>query len=1048
MHNAAILSDTNSTAHGVEDRFEHLRHSIAHAAHLLPSQGPIVVFVHHNTLHAFEHIPFEEAVLKGAETFDCEPYLTENRYREELNRGRIQQQDLSAVIIEDLGDSADQFVGCGSTRYLVRLLMLKYPVRTGPDAELRWLIAESDAMHHFRAETLLPIRQQMIQETRQWVMRDLRDTNSFSDPRIRGAIENLFNRFDRTNIETWSDATWESFTLHLLWRVCRHGVHSVPASHVVIPHFVRHRDALFSHAGLDSDRLVHEVLIRFCAAFLDQGLAHWTLPNRDDGLFRCFLAYYRSSWPVERWLRRLPEVIAEIDQKNMGPLECIQESLDILGVAESEQEEFVVKTLLALRGWAGMIWQMESNAEWTVHPAPKNSLIEYLAIRLLLERLALKSMLPEAFNEDVPLAELRNKVRRLKHHAPTASVDQRAFQVFQLAQVMGWHPPSLHRLPREAWVQMIHEIESFSTLERRRLFHLAYERRYRNQTLDALALHGRRIHSDHASAVKANGSVKASPAYQVVCCLDEREESFRRHLEEIDPECETLGAAGFFGVAMYYHGAAEAHFKPLCPIVVKPQHFVVEEPVYTFEESSKLVTRARQAWGRASHSVHIGSRTFVGGLLTAFFGSLATFPLVTRVLFPRVTAQIRSAFGRMVNTPVTRLRLERIEPTPGPSLPQVGYTVDEMADIVEGMLRAMGMVHELSKLILFLGHGSSSFNNPHAAAYDCGACGGNRGGPNARAFARMANDARVRRIIAGRGLSIPDHVYFIGGYHNTCDDSITYSDLDNLPESHRELFERAKRALLQARQRNAHERCRRFEAAPLDISRAAALRHVQGRAEDLSQTRPEYGHSTNAVTYIGRRKWTRGLFMDRRCFLTSYDPTTDDANGSILTRILQAVIPVCAGISLEYYFSRVDVGGYGCGTKLPHNIAALLGVMDGAASDLRTGLNWQMVEIHEPMRSLFILETTPEIVLGILERNPPLQQLVKNRWVQLATLNGATSTIHLFREGRFEPYSLESEELPVVRSSADWFRGWRDHLGYSSIVAEPPRSALAGPEET
>ena len=149
-----------------------------------------------------------------------------------------------------------------------------------------------------------------------------------------------------------------------------------------------------------------------------------------------------------------------------------------------------------------------------------------------------------------------------------------------------------------------------------------------------------------------------------------------------------------------------------------------------------------------------------------------------------------------------------------------------------------------------------------------------------------------------------------------------------------------------------------------------ALKHVEGRAEDLSQTRPEYGHATNALCFVGRRQWSRGLFLDRRAFLTSYDPTEDDDASSILERLLQAVIPVCAGINLEYYFSYVDPYGYGCGTKLPHNITSLLGVMDGAASDLRPGLPWQMVEIHEPVRLLFVIETTPAALQRIIDPNP------------------------------------------------------------------------------
>src|SRR5262249_56378864 len=199
--------------------------------------------------------------------------------------------------------------------------------------------------------------------------------------------------------------------------------------------------------------------------------------------------------------------------------------------------------------------------------------------------------------------------------------------------------------------------------------------------------------------------------------------------------------------------------------------------------------------------------------------------------------------------------------------------------------------------------------------------------------------------------------------HNTSSEAFTFYDLERLPDSQRSEFEEIRALIEQAGDRDAHERCRRCESAPLTLSLAAARQHVEGRAEDLAQVRPEWGHATNAVTSVGRRRRTRGLFLDRRAFLNSYDPTQDDAEATVLTRILQAAFPVCAGISLEYYFSYVDNAGYGSGTKLPHNIASLVGVMDGAASDLRTGLPWQMVEIHEPVRQLFVIETTPQATL-------------------------------------------------------------------------------------
>src|SRR5438477_536963 len=159
------------------------------------------------------------------------------------------------------------------------------------------------------------------------------------------------------------------------------------------------------------------------------------------------------------------------------------------------------------------------------------------------------------------------------------------------------------------------------------------------------------------------------------------------------------------------------------------------------------------------------------------------------LLLPRRASQIRRAVASFVQSPpVTRLILERTEATPGPEDGQLGYSLPEMIGIVERVLRDAGLVWRFSRLIIITGHGSSSLNNPHESAHDCGACGGGRGGPNARAYAQMANDSRVRDALAKTGLVIPQSTFFVGAYHNTCDDSVTYFDLDRLPTLHRADF--------------------------------------------------------------------------------------------------------------------------------------------------------------------------------------------------------------------------------------------------------------------
>src|SRR5262249_59786339 len=100
--------------------------------------------------------------------------------------------------------------------------------------------------------------------------------------------------------------------------------------------------------------------------------------------------------------------------------------------------------------------------------------------------------------------------------------------------------------------------------------------------------------------------------------------------------------------------------------------------------------------------------------------------------------------------------------------------------------------------------------------------------------------------------------------HDTCEDAVTLFDLDRVPDTHREELRRVQEEFERTCQRNAHERCRRFMSARLDMDPEEARSHVQNRQADLAQPRPELGHATNALCLVNRRSRTRGLYLDRR----------------------------------------------------------------------------------------------------------------------------------------------------------------------------------------
>lgn len=974
----------------------YLRGVLEEAAHLLPAQGPLSVFVHHNTLHALEELPFEDAVVQASRILHTEPFMPETWYRREYRRGRILDRDLVEVVRANT-PRGQLVAGVVSRRDLYRGLLLHELVELDGQA-LAWHLAETPALLRFRPEVDRSIRHRMEIETLAWLR-----TQAFEE------------QWEVAKPERSLIRSGEDVAVHALWTVCQAAVARLFPHEEPPEAPSRHRETLLRTDRVDPDSIVHPTLIRWSAAYLDQGVADLAMPGRENGFYLCLRQLYsRSGNLLPEWMRGLPARLRDEAARGLAAEDSVLESLNRLGVPQPDWSRFVRDTLLALKGWAGMFHQAEIRPDrLPIDPIPAR-LVDFLAVRLLLDAEAVTFA---AQGEDV--ASLVGPGARSVSSGSSALA--RAHLLFQVAQFTGLSTGAVNSWTSAQLTELFEELGHFNEVARRRLFHLAYERRLKVVTLDAVTLHPR------------TPEFTQPPEFQAVFCIDEREESTRRYLEEIAPNCQTFSVAGFFGVPMYFQAVTEPRPVALCPVVIRPRHLVVEVPNEASREEAERLTTLRRSLGHVAQSVQVGSQTLTwGSLLTSGLGVFTALPHLLRILFPRTAGKLGRNFKKRLRPSETRFVLEHTGQDPVDGL-QVGFTIEEMTRSVTTVLQDIGLTRNFSALVLIIGHGSSSLNNPHESAYDCGACGGGRGGPNARAFAWMANHPAVREGLKKNGIHVPDGTRFVGAFHNTCDDDVDLYDLADLTEEQVVRLEGAAKVINEARARDAMERCRRFMSASTRLSPLTALAHVESRSEDLAQPRPECGHATNAICIVGRRTRTRGLFLDRRAFLQSYDPTQDDEEGTILGRILRAVVPVGSGINLEYFFSYVDNQGYGAGTKLPHNITGLLGVMDGNSSDLRTGLPWQMVEIHEPVRLLSVIESTPAVIARIMEREPAVKQLVLNRWTHVALLDPHSQRIQVLENGTWVPYESEAQRLPLVTSSTDWFHQHREHLFFAEI---------------
>jgi len=485
----------------------------------------------------------------------------------------------------------------------------------------------------------------------------------------------------------------------------------------------------------------------------------------------------------------------------------------------------------------------------------------------------------------------------------------------------------------------------------------------------------------------------ARPAAHAVFCIDVRSERFRRALESVAPDIATRGFAGFFGLPLGYTPLGTCGVRPQLPGLLAPSLHATDGGSADAMYAAQVRRPAALAWRDRWHqwrSSATSAFTFVESLGLLYAGKLVE----------RTFGRIHIRDGGQAGLSASQGNQLR------PSLLVDGSVdVARLCDVAAGALDAMGLTSDFAPIVLLVGHGSRSANNPLAASLDCGACGGATGEVNARVLAELLNDARIRSGLSERGIRIPPDTHFVAALHDTTTDEVTLHDLADVPPRRAAEVDRLSKLLRRAGDRVRAERAHALGLAPAgDASKL--LERMQRRASNWAEVRPEWGLAGNAALIIAPRRRSRHLNLDGRVFLHDYDCRSDHS-GARLELIMTAPMVVAHWINMQYYASTVDNARYGSGNKVLHNVVGgRIGVFEGNGGDLRIGLPLQSLHDgskwrHTPLRLSVYIEAAKIKVEAVLRKHETVRHLVQHEWLHLFCIDPASGVVRRYQHGEW-----------------------------------------------
>ncbi len=939
----------------------------------VPHYWPIGSFIHHNPLKGFESLHFKDALSKAQSIFGGKVYMDSSYFMDLYQEGKIDDSILESNIKTILEEKEFDIPLSFAKTYLMEV---------------------SPKWNSLRIKFLY--KKEKIDDA---LFAYLKEKSNFDDE------------------EAWLAQLTKHMTLYEI------------------------NDALF---GTNKKEEIEKEIIEFISRFLDEDQTTLNMPDRDAGMFETFKFYEKLNY--------------DKDAQSF-----VEETFDKLCVEDAEA--YFLTHLLKLHGWAGFIKYRSEDPDYFSQQQYPSALIDYMAIRLYYELKSLKKSKLSNFTffkeyakenlSDVILQFLKHKnmlfgpaldaieeneeTRKILNDHITNELNLDALQIQHSSDVL---QSDFALTELASLIEKLKEQEGYIWLK-------SLEDTYIAQYVDKII--------DNPS------QEDEQPIASATFCLDVRSEVIRRSIEG-KGAYKTYGAGGFLGIPIAFVEFDKAHEQFLAPAIVKPQNVVFEIPTESYEEySSKkgLNKTTKKVLSDLKNNpytpyimveaigwifgINLFGKTFLPQKTNKFLSKFKPKKPKTRYTLDKLTPEEIEFYVKKLHTKIIRnvltenarreysdqeieairthlvlgkgltldindehiLKLKTVHQiTPEDyeyqktKLAMVGFTLEEKVKYLNNYLTMIGQVDNFPEFVVIIGHGSISDNNPFESALDCGACGGNISLPNTRALCMIANNKEVREAMKkDKGIEIPAKTRFMPAIHITTTDEIQFHDMDILSS---EELSKYKKVMDDFNQASALSRQERKEVLPYTHTE----NDIMQKAMDWSEPRPEWGLAGNMGVYAGPRNSVKHLPLNNRFFLHSYDWTVDNDDAEILTRIFDGPLIVGEWINLEHYFSTVDNGIYGAGSKVYHNVVGKIGVYNGNYSDLKIGLPTQSVLLegkayHEPVRLLSFVEAPLEKV-GKAVENSIAKEFILNEWIRPVIIDKEAKKVYAYEAGDFK----------------------------------------------